>query len=94
VVAARVVTALGLTVGGNIWVAVIASDDPSFAIEENYYQRALQFDAQRGVEQRSDRLGGASSWSGGTGFGGGDHADGAAADSTGAPMRDATVRCD
>jgi nitrogen fixation protein FixH len=54
---AIVVGILGVTVAGNLWVMKIARSDPSFAIEENYYQRAVNFDAQRGIEQRSDRLG-------------------------------------
>ncbi len=54
---AIVVAILGVTIAGNLWVMRIARGDPSFAVEENYYQRAVHFDAQRGVEQRSDRLG-------------------------------------
>jgi nitrogen fixation protein FixH len=54
---AIVIGILTVTVLGNLWVMRIARSDPSFAIEENYYQRAVNFDVQRGVEQRSDRLG-------------------------------------
>ena len=54
---AIVIGILTVTVVGNFWVMRIAKSDPSFAIEENYYQRAVNFDAQRGVELRSDRLG-------------------------------------
>ena len=32
---------LAITVAANIWVMRIASDDPSFAIEPNYYARAV-----------------------------------------------------
>jgi nitrogen fixation protein FixH len=87
-----IVTALGLTVFGNIWVAVIAKDDPSFAIEENYYQRALQFDAQRGVEQRSDRLGWSLVLEHGTASAAGTMLTVRLADSTGAPIADAAVQ--
>ncbi len=54
---AIVVGILGLTVAGNLWVMRIAKADPSFAIEQDYYQRAVNYDARRGIEQRSDRLG-------------------------------------
>jgi nitrogen fixation protein FixH len=32
-------------VAANIWVAVIANDDPSFAIEPDYYQKAVAWDS-------------------------------------------------
>src|SRR4051812_9143310 len=35
---------LATTVAANIWVAVIANDDPSFAIEPDYYRKAVEWD--------------------------------------------------
>ena len=35
---------LAITVAANIWVAVIANDDPSFAIEPDYYKKAVAWD--------------------------------------------------
>ena len=35
---------LAATVAANIWVAKIASDDPSFAIEQDYYRKAITWD--------------------------------------------------
>lgn len=32
-------------VGVNVWVAVLANDDPSFAIEPDYYQKAITWDS-------------------------------------------------
>ena len=48
---------LGVTVIGNIAVMVIANDDPSFAIESNYYQKAVDFDSTMGLERESVKLG-------------------------------------
>jgi nitrogen fixation protein FixH len=49
-----VTTILGLTVAANIWLIRVASSDPSFAIEENYYQRGVHWDdelAQRATNR-------------------------------------------
>jgi len=86
-----VVVVLVLTVTANIWIAVRANDDPSMSIESDYYQKAVRFDADQALRRRSERLG----W----------HValdaaatDGQATvtarlvDSTGAPVRGATVR--
>ena len=35
---------LATTVAANIWVMMIANDDPSFAIEPDYYRKALAWD--------------------------------------------------
>ena len=48
---------LGATVGANIWVAVIASDDPSFAIEHDYYRKAVQWDSTMAQARENKRLG-------------------------------------
>jgi nitrogen fixation protein FixH len=52
-----VVGVLGLTVAGNIWVAVLAARDPSAAIEENYYDKAVAFDSRLALATRAARLG-------------------------------------
>jgi nitrogen fixation protein FixH len=87
-----VVVILALTVGANIWVAVIASADPSFAIEENYYARAVQFDLQRAQEARSDRLRWGVELIAGPASAEGTMLTATLRDSTGVPVRDATVR--
>lgn len=48
---------LGLTVAANIWVMRVANDDPSFAIEPDYYQRAVRFDSTMATERQSAALG-------------------------------------
>jgi nitrogen fixation protein FixH len=48
---------LAATVGANIYVAVLANDDPSFAIEPNYYQRAIHWDDEMAQARRNDALG-------------------------------------
>jgi nitrogen fixation protein FixH len=52
-----VVAVLVLTVAANIYVMVRANDDPSVAIAPDYYQRAVRFDADQALRQRSARLG-------------------------------------
>ena len=41
---AAVVLILGTTVAANFYVMHLAGDDPSFAIEPDYYDRALHWD--------------------------------------------------
>ncbi|HVX41727.1 MAG TPA: FixH family protein [Gemmatimonadaceae bacterium] len=48
---------LAITVGVNIWVAVIADDDPSFAIEPNYYAKAIAWDSTMAQARENARLG-------------------------------------
>jgi nitrogen fixation protein FixH len=36
---------LATTVAANVWVSAIASDDPSFAIEQDYYKKAIAWDS-------------------------------------------------
>src|SRR5689334_2430572 len=48
---------LGATVGANIWVAVIASDDPSFSVEHDYYRKAVQWDSTMVQARENQRLG-------------------------------------
>lgn len=44
-------------VSGLIVLARIASDDPSFAVEKDYYKKAVGWDAERARERESTRLG-------------------------------------
>ena len=48
---------LAVTVGVNIWVAIIAGDDPSFAIEKDYYKKAITWDSTMAQERVNQRLG-------------------------------------
>lgn len=48
---------LACGVGANVWLIRIASADPSFAVEENYYQRALRWDDELAQRARNDSLG-------------------------------------
>ncbi|HEX6050040.1 MAG TPA: FixH family protein [Gemmatimonadaceae bacterium] len=48
---------LATTVAANIWVMMIASDDPSFAIEEDYYRKALAWDTTLAQAARNTALG-------------------------------------
>ncbi|HEY0931603.1 MAG TPA: FixH family protein, partial [Gemmatimonas sp.] len=48
---------LGSTVVANIAVMRIANDDPSFAVEPNYYAKAVAFDSTMAQERRNLDLG-------------------------------------
>lgn len=48
---------LATTVAANIWVAVLANDDPSFAIEPNYYEKAVAWDTTLAQSRRNAMLG-------------------------------------
>jgi nitrogen fixation protein FixH len=52
-----VTTILGLTVAANIWLIRVANGDPSFAIEENYYQRGVQWDDELAQRAHNRALG-------------------------------------
>lgn len=52
-----IVTILGATVAANIWIAVVAGDDPSFAIEPDYYAKAVQWDSTLAQGRENARLG-------------------------------------
>ncbi|HUX33234.1 MAG TPA: FixH family protein [Gemmatimonadaceae bacterium] len=52
-----VVVILAATVGLNLWVYRVANDDPSFAIEPNYYQKAVDWDSTMAQERRNLALG-------------------------------------
>jgi nitrogen fixation protein FixH len=47
---------LTATVAANIAVAVLANDDPSFAIEPDYYQKAVHWDHHVAQEQKNATL--------------------------------------
>lgn len=47
---------LMLTVAGNLWVMRIANADPSFAIEPDYYARAVRWDSTLAQEGRNRAL--------------------------------------
>jgi len=48
---------LGLTVAANVWLIRIATGDPSFAIEENYYQRGVHWDDEMAQRAHNAELG-------------------------------------
>lgn len=48
---------LATTVAANIWVAVIASNDPSFAIEPDYYRKAVAWDSTLEQARRNAQTG-------------------------------------
>ncbi|HVZ76776.1 MAG TPA: FixH family protein [Gemmatimonadaceae bacterium] len=48
---------LAITVGANFWLLRVANDDPSFAIEPNYYQKAVNWDSTMAQERRNAALG-------------------------------------
>ena len=48
---------LGLTIGANIWLIRVATSDPSFAVEEDYYQRGVHWDDELAQRSRNAALG-------------------------------------
>ena len=48
---------LGTTIAANIWLIRVASGDPSFAVEENYYQRGVHWDDEMAQRARNVSLG-------------------------------------
>jgi nitrogen fixation protein FixH len=81
-----------LTVAANIYVMVRANDDPSVAITKDYYQRAVRFDADQALRQRSERLGWRVTLSAARTSAGEATVTAVLVDSTGAPVRGAIVR--
>lgn len=47
---------LAATVLGNIGVIVFTRDDPSFAVEPDYYRKAVEWDSTQATQARSDAL--------------------------------------
>lgn len=52
-----VVCLLGFTVVINVILVMKATNDPSFAVEEDYYQKAVNWDEQMAERRESDALG-------------------------------------
>jgi len=52
-----ITTVLATTVAANLWVMRIANDDPSFAIEPDYYQRAITWDSTLAQARQDSILG-------------------------------------
>lgn len=48
---------LAVTMAGNLWVMHVARSDASFAVEPDYYRRALAWDSTRAQEARNATLG-------------------------------------
>jgi nitrogen fixation protein FixH len=48
---------LATTVAANIWVMRLANDDPSFAIEQDYYKKAIAWDSTLAQGRRNGELG-------------------------------------
>lgn len=52
-----VATILAITVGANLWVMWVAGHDPSFAVEKDYYRKAVDWDSVMAQERRNQVLG-------------------------------------
>lgn len=87
-----VAAVLALTVAANIYMMVRANDDPSVAIAKDYYQRAVRFDADQALRQRSARLGWRVSLEAVRTSAAEASVTAVLVDSTGAPVRGAIVR--
>ena len=79
--------------GVNIWVAVVAGDDPSFAVENDYYRKAVNWDSTMAQMRENARL----AWHVEPAFDPFTTRGGATlhlrlSDSSGTPIRDATVQ--
>lgn len=48
---------LGVTVAANIWVMKVANADPSFAIEPDYYRKAVNYDSTMAQQRENASLG-------------------------------------
>ncbi len=48
---------LAATVVSNVWIAVVASRDEAFAVEPDYYNKAVHFDDEMALRAESARLG-------------------------------------
>lgn len=48
---------LAVTVIGDVWIAVIASRDEAFAVEPDYYRKAVNFDEEMALRDASLKLG-------------------------------------
>jgi len=52
-----ITTVLATTVAANLWVMRIANDDPSFAIEPDYYRKAIPWDSTLAQARPDSALG-------------------------------------
>jgi nitrogen fixation protein FixH len=52
-----VILVLAASAGSNIWVMFVAKADPAFAVEPEYYAKAVAWDARMAQERRNDALG-------------------------------------
>jgi len=52
-----ITTVLATTVAANLWVMRLANDDPSFAIEPDYYRKAIMWDSTLAQERQDSILG-------------------------------------
>ncbi|MDP1859789.1 MAG: FixH family protein [Gemmatimonadaceae bacterium] len=52
-----IVAVLALSAGGQIWFAVVASRDEAFAVEGDYYNKAIHWDVELAQRQQNARLG-------------------------------------
>lgn len=46
-----------ISVGSNIYLVIRATNDPSFAVEPDYYQKAVGWDDKQAAQAQSDALG-------------------------------------
>jgi nitrogen fixation protein FixH len=83
---------LGSTVAANVWVATIASDDPSFAIEQDYYRKAVGWDSALAQARENRRLGWRLTSALDPGVAGAARLRATLTDSMGTPISDADVR--
>ncbi len=52
-----IVGLLVVSAGSNLAFVAVAINDPAFAVEDNYYQKAVDFDRIQAAQARSDALG-------------------------------------
>lgn len=52
-----IILVLALSVGSNIWVMFIARNDPAFAVEPDYYRKAVAWDTHMAQERANADLG-------------------------------------
>jgi nitrogen fixation protein FixH len=52
-----IVALLGVSLSANLALLVLAVDDPSFAVEPEYYEKAMAWDEKRAQDRRNEELG-------------------------------------
>ena len=87
-----VAVVLTVTVALNVYMAFLANDDPSVSVETDYYQKAVRFDADQALRRRSERMGWRLTLDANSSAAGEETLTASLVDSTGAPVRGATVR--